>query len=64
MGGIIDRLRSLLGRGDDDDAATPDTEKMDEDLAIERVEANMLRSRDDALGRLAGTHGAMDDPRG
>jgi hypothetical protein len=57
MGSITKRLRSLFGKGDDKREAQ--TKK--EDQAIEEVEADMLRSRDDAFTRMSGMPGSKDD---
>jgi hypothetical protein len=62
--GLMDRLRSLLGRGGDGDADAgdaPEAETSDEDLAIEAVEADVVQSRDDAFGRLAGMPSSWED---
>jgi hypothetical protein len=59
MGSITKRLRSLLGKGDD----KRDARTKDEDRAIEAVEADMLRSRDDAFTRMSGMPRSGDDPR-
>jgi hypothetical protein len=62
--GIMDRLRSLFG-GDgnatDDGGDAPEAETTDEDLAIEAVEADVVQSRDDAFGRLAGMPSSWED---
>jgi hypothetical protein len=59
MGSITKRLRSLFGKGDD----KRDARTKDEDRAIEAVEADMLRSRDDAFTRMSGMPRSGDDPR-
>ena len=62
--GLTDRLRSLFGRGGDgtDDAGDArEAETTDEDLAIEAVEADVIQSRDDAFGRLAGMPSSWED---
>jgi len=62
--GLMDRLRSLFGGGGDGDADAgdaPEAETSDEDLAIEAVEADVVQSRDDAFGRLAGMPSSWED---
>jgi hypothetical protein len=61
--GLMDRLRSLLGGGDSTDEAgdAPEAETTDEDQAIEAVEADLVQSRDDAFGRLAGMPSSWED---
>jgi hypothetical protein len=66
MGSITRRLRSLLGRGDDDTRDGDDTREArtkEEDRAIESVETDMIRSRDEAFSRMAGMPGSGDDQR-
>ena len=59
MGSITKRLRSLFSKGDD----KRDARTKDEDRAIEAVEADILRSRDDAFTRISGMPRSGDDPR-
>ncbi len=62
--GIIEKLKSVFGRGEDDrygDGGEGDTQKNDEDRAIENVEADMVQSRDDAFTRMSGMPGSKDD---
>lgn len=61
--GLMDRLRSLFGGGDDGDEAgdARAAETNDEDAAIEAVELDIVQSRDEALGRLAGMPGSWED---
>jgi hypothetical protein len=63
MTSIIERLRSLLGRGDDGDGAERDPAAIEEDLAIEQVEAAREAARADALWAISDTPGSADDPR-
>ena len=57
MSNFMKRLRSLFGRGDD----KRDAKTKKEDQAIEAVEADMIRSRDDAFTRMSGMPGSKDD---
>jgi hypothetical protein len=62
--GIIEKLKSVFGRGEDDhsgDAGEGDRQKDDEDQAIEAVEADMVQSRDDAFTRMTGMPRSRDD---
>jgi hypothetical protein len=62
--GIIDKLKSVFGRGEDDrrgDGEDGDAQKNDEDRAIEAVEADMVQSRDDAFTRITGMPRSGDD---
>ena len=62
MGGIIERLQSLLGRGDESVTdITSDAGAVDAERAIEAVDAAREASQVDALFALTDTPGSVDD---
>jgi hypothetical protein len=62
--GIIEKLKSVFGRGEEDrggDGDEGDAHEMDEDRAIEAVEQDVVQSRDDAFTRMTGMPRSGDD---
>jgi hypothetical protein len=62
MGGMIERLRSLLdNREDDKPEGDVDQEELDEEEAVEAVDADREASREAAIDKLTGIPQTSDD---
>ena len=62
MSAIMDRLRAILGR-EPRQERTAGREELDEDCAVDAVEADRVASRDDAFTRMTEVPSSLDDKR-
>ena len=59
--GWMDRLRAMFGGGGSEESKQPRTNAAEEELAVERVQHDIERDRDEAIERRIETPTSLED---